>query len=206
MNYDEWEPLYVEILDYFQFDREADASAAELLATLLPRDDLRLLVDLIRGREVTVCGNAPGLVRELDRICGVVLAADGAADVLWRHGIRPDAVFTDLDGATDAFFEMSRVGSIMVVHAHGDNTRLLRAWVPDFEGPIVGTTQGPPLPTVHNFGGFSDGDRAVFAAHHCGASRVGIIGFDLDDCSVDPIKRGKLSWARRLLLLLGHDL
>ena len=94
----------------------------------------------------------------------------------------------------------------MVVHAHGDNTDLLRRWVPRFEGPMVGTTQGPPLPHVHNFGGFSDGDRAAFAAHHLGAASVGFAGFDLDDDSVDPIKRGKLRFARRLLALLGHEL
>jgi len=206
MNYEEWAPLYDEILDYFQFDREADAEAAALLGSLLPRDDLPVLDGLIRGRAVTVCGNAPTLAGELDRVKGVVLAADGAADVLYSHGIRPDAVFTDLDGATEAFFEMNREGTVMVVHAHGDNMRLLRAWVPDFEGPLVGTTQGPPLPNVHNFGGFSDGDRAAFAADHLGASEVAFAGFNLDDDAVDPIKRGKLRWARRLLALLGHEL
>ena len=206
MNYEDWAPLYDEILDYFQFDREADAAAADLLAGLLPRDDLPVLDGLIRDREVTVCGNAPTLAAELGRIRGVVLAADGAADVLYARGIRPGAVFTDLDGATDAFPAMNREGTVMVVHAHGDNTDLLRRWVPRFEGPIVGTTQGPPLPHVHNFGGFSDGDRAAFAAHHLGAASVGFAGFDLDDDSVDPIKRGKLRFARRLLALLGHEL
>lgn len=206
MNYEDWAPHYDEILDYFQFDREADAAAARLLATLLPRDDLSLLDRLIHGRAVTVCGNAPTLARELGRVRGVVLAADGAADVLYGHGTRPGAVFTDLDGATDAFFEMNRAGTIMVVHAHGDNMSLLSRWVPRFDGPIVGTTQGPPLPHVHNFGGFSDGDRAAFAAHHLGATSVGFAGFDLDDDAVDPVKRGKLRFARRLLGLLGHEL
>ena len=206
MNYEDWAPLYNEILEYFEFDGDADADAAELLATLLSRDDLSCLDDLIRGREVTVCGNAPTLERELGRIRGVVLAADGAADVLYARGIRPGAVFTDLDGASDAFPRMNREGTVMVVHAHGDNTDLLRRWVPRFEGPIVGTTQGPPLPHVHNFGGFSDGDRGAFAAHHLGAARVGFAGFDLDDHSVNPIKRGKLRFARRLLALLGHEL
>lgn len=206
MNYEAWAPLYDEILDYFQFDREADAEAAALLSALLPRDDLAALDSLIRGQAVTVCGNAPILPNELDRVSGVVLAADGAADVLYSHGIRPAAVFTDLDGATEVFFEMNREGTVMVVHAHGDNMRLLRAWVPDFEGPLVGTTQGPPISNVHNFGGFSDGDRAAFAADHFGASAVTFAGFNLDDASVDPIKRGKLLWARRLLALLGHEL
>lgn len=206
MNYDDWAPLYDEILEYFQFDRDADAAAAELLAGLLSRDDLPVLEDLIRDREVTVCGNAPTLILELGRIRGIVLAADGAADVLYARGIRPGAVFTDLDGATDAFPAMNREGTVMVVHAHGDNMDLLRRWVPRFEGPLVGTTQGPPLPHVHNFGGFSDGDRAAFAAHHLGAASVGFAGFDLDDDRVNPVKRGKLRFARRLLALFGHEL
>jgi uncharacterized Rossmann fold enzyme len=39
-----------------------------------------------------------------------------------------------------------------------------------------------------------------------GAREVRIIGFDLDDTQVDPVKRGKLFWARKLLHLLGYDL
>lgn len=206
MNYEDWAPLYDEILEYFQFDRDADRDAALLLGTLLSRDDVARLEGLIRGRTVTVCGNAPTLPAELDRLCGTILAADAAADVLYSHGVRPDAVFTDLDGATEAFLKMNREGTVIVVHAHGDNIPLLRAWVPRFEGPLVGTTQGHPLPGVHNFGGLSDGDRAAFAAAHFGAAAVGFAGFDLDDDSVDPIKRGKLAWARRLLALLGHEL
>jgi hypothetical protein len=81
---------------------------------------------------------------------------------------------------------------------------LLKHWVPRFKGPVVATTQSTPLPHVHNFGGFSDGDRAVFAADELGARAITIIGFDLDDKNVDPVKRGKLVWARRLLALIGY--
>jgi uncharacterized Rossmann fold enzyme len=152
-----------------------------------------------------VCGNAPCLRRDLECIRGVVFAADAAALVLYRNRILPDAVFTDLDGATDEFLAMNEQGTTMVVHAHGDNIPLLRYWVPRFRGPLVATTQGRPFAHLHNFGGFTDGDRAVFAAHALGAGDVALAGFDLDDRSVDPMKRGKLYWARRLLALLGHD-
>mgnify|MGYP006388560551 CR=1 FL=1 len=74
------------------------------------------------------------------------------------------------------------------------------------QGPVVGTTQSAPLSNVYNFGGFSDGDRGVFAAHELGASSVSLIGFDLDDTSVDPVKHGKLMIARKLLHLIGHDI
>lgn len=205
-NFEAWEPYYREILDYFSFDREKDEEAAKLLSTLLTRDDIAMLERTCQGATVTVCGNAPGLCDELQKIEGTVWAADAATEVLVAQGIRPSAVFTDLDGATEIFLTINTQGTIMVVHAHGDNIPLLRSWVPKFRGPVVGTTQSHPLPWVHNFGGFTDGDRAVFAAHALGAVKVNLIGFYLDDPSVEPVKRGKLRWARTLLGLLGHEL
>jgi 2-amino-4-hydroxy-6-hydroxymethyldihydropteridine diphosphokinase len=204
MKFEEWEPYYREICEYFAFDPGLDEEAACVLATLLRHDDLPALDALSRGQDVTVCGNAPCLRNELDRITGRIFAADAAAEVLMAGNIRPDAVFTDLDGATGLFPLINEAGTVMVVHAHGDNIPLLRFWMPQFSGPVVATTQGMPFDGVHNFGGFTDGDRAVFAAHALGADRVRIIGFDLDDENVDPMKRGKLRWARRLLALLGH--
>lgn len=204
MHFDQWEPYYKDILEYFGFDRAADEEAARLLASLLESDNLLSLASLTDGNEVTVCGNAPCLEQELGTIEGIVFAADGAANVLDEAGIRPDAIFTDLDGATERFISMNREGTIIVVHAHGDNMPRLQFWVPQFTGRVVGTTQAAPLPHVYNFGGFSDGDRAVFAAHELGASKVRLAGFDLDDMNVDIMKRGKLVWARKLLALLGH--
>jgi len=205
MEFRNWEPHYREILGYFGFDRAADEEAARLIASLMVRDDIGILTGLTEGNEVTVCGNAPGLKDELGAVRGVVFAADAAAEVLDAHGIRPHAIFTDLDGATDRFIAMNARGTVVVIHAHGDNMPLLRHWVPRFPGPVVATTQAAPLPHVYNFGGFTDGDRAVFAADELGASRIAMVGFDLDDKNVDPLKRGKLVWARKLLALIGHD-
>jgi 2-amino-4-hydroxy-6-hydroxymethyldihydropteridine diphosphokinase len=204
MNYELWEPHYREIVEYFGFDRAGDEEAARLLSTLLDRDNLLSLASLTEGNEVTVCGNAPCLKDELEKITGIVFAADAAAEVLDSHGIRPDAIFTDLDGATDRFIELNNEGTIIVVHAHGDNIPLLRHWIPRFNGKVVGTTQAAPLPHIYNFGGFTDGDRAVFAADELGASHITLAGFDLDDKNVEPMKRGKLHWARKLLALIGH--
>jgi len=205
MEFKDWEPHYREILGCFGFDRAADEEAARVLSSLMTRDNLLSLAALTNGNDLTVCGNAPKLKDELGEIRGIVFAADAAAEVLDRYGIHPDAIFTDLDGATDRFVELNREGTIVVIHAHGDNIPLLKHWVPRFTGPIVGTTQSAPLPNVHNFGGFTDGDRAVFAAEEFGASHITLVGFDLDDMNVEPMKRGKLHWARRLLALIGHE-
>ena len=205
MNYTDWEPHYHEILEYFGFDQAGDEESARLLASLLDRDNLLSLAALTEGNAVTVCGNAPCLKQDIPKIQGIVFAADAAAEVLDTCGIRPDAIFTDLDGATDRFIDMNREGTIIVIHAHGDNMPLVKHWVPRFPGNIVGTTQAAPLRNVHNFGGFTDGDRAVFTAQELGATTITLAGFDLDDKNVDPVKRGKLFWARKLLALIGHD-
>jgi len=204
MKFEDWEPWYKEILDYFGFSRGEDERAARHLASLLSRDNLLSLASLTCANEVTVCGNAPCLKDELLKIRGVVFAADAAALVLDAYGIRPDTVFTDLDGATARLVEMNESGTIVVVHAHADNIPLLDYWVPRFSGPLVGTTQSTPLPHVHNFGGFSDGDRAVFAADELGAGHITLVGFDLDDTDVNPVKQGKLFWARKLLAAIGY--
>ncbi|KUL03321.1 MAG: 6-hydroxymethyl-7,8-dihydropterin pyrophosphokinase [Methanomicrobiales archaeon 53_19] len=206
MRFEDWEPHYTEILDYFGFDRAADEEAATLLAEILPRDDIGALTTLISGKNVTICGNAPCLASETDRIEGVVIAADAAALILYNAGIIPDAIFTDLDGADDPFITMNEGKTIIAVHAHGDNMPLLRRWVPRFPGKLIGTTQASPRNNIHNFGGFTDGDRAAFTADALGAARLNFIGFDLSDTAVDPMKKGKLFWARRLLGMIGHDL
>jgi len=206
MKYEEWEPHYRRILDFFGFDPSGDDEAAHIAAGLASRNDIELLKGLFRDQTVTICGNAPCLKDELDQIEGPVIAADAAGDFLFRSGIIPDAIFTDLDGCEDSFIEMNSGGTIMVVHAHGDNIPLLKRWIPLFKGPLVLTTQGKPFGNVYNFGGFTDGDRAVFAADELGALDIRIIGFDLDDPGVPPVKRGKLMIARELLKVIGYDL
>lgn len=204
-----WDEYYVKILDYFGFSREDDEEAARLLSSILPGNDISLLTDTISGSDIIVAGNAPSLpddIRKTDFEGKIVIAADAAARVMKKGGVIPDIVFTDLDGLDDDVLEMNEAGTILAVHAHGDNMPLVKSWVPKMKGPVVGTTQSTPLENVYNFGGFSDGDRGVFAAHELGAKSVSLIGFDLDDKSVDPVKHGKLMIARKLLHLLGHDI
>jgi len=209
MKNDEWEPHYLKILDFFGFSKEDDEESARILSSLLPRNNIQELETCIRGNRIIVAGNAPCLVKDIKKTnfegCKVI-AADAAARTLMAQGIRPDVIFTDLDGIDDDVLLMNEKETILVVHAHGDNIPLIKSWVPKIKGPIVGTTQSVPLENVYDFGGFSDGDRSVFAAHELGAMSIKLIGFNLDDTSVDPVKHGKLMIARELLHLVGHDI
>lgn len=208
MKPEEWDSYYVRILDLFGFSREDDEASARILSSLLPGNDIISLQHLINGADCIVAGNAPSLQNDIavtDFSNKVVISADAASSVLYRAGIRPSVIVSDIDGMDDDFLEMNDAGTILVLHAHGDNIPLVKSWVPRVRGKIVGTTQSTPLSNVYNWGGFSDGDRAVFMAHELGAVSVSLIGFDLDDVSVDPVKHGKLMIARKLLRLAGHN-
>jgi len=217
MNFAEWEPIYTEILSSFSFSRADDERSAQILASLTHCDALHEARSRISSsEEVIVCGNAPCLLddwhalflshTEIER--RTVIAADGAALQLHAEGLTPDIIVTDLDGichAKERIFSMNQNKTILVIHAHGDNIAQIQSFVPLCPGPIICTTQSQPFSHVHNFGGFSDGDRAVFFAHALGAKKVTLCGFDLDDEEVDPVKRKKLIWARRLLGMLGYS-
>jgi uncharacterized Rossmann fold enzyme len=207
MKFDSWEPIYTEILEDFGFSRERDEEAAELLSEMLPPSEsvLQEARSRISGREVVVCGNAPSLADEIEGLqksgqsrIHAFIAADGATEVLLRKGIVPDIVVTDLDGPFQAILRANDLGSIIVVHAHGDNLDALRRYVPCLKR-VIGTTQSRPLENVYNFGGFTDGDRCVFFAREMGALAIKFVGFDFEDERVTPRKKKKLAWARRLI-------
>lgn len=214
MRFTEWEPIYEEILKDFGFDRARDEEAARVAAELLSykrrtsEERAEEVVErLIRGKKVLVCGNAPSLERdiraklwELDQPqAAVVIAADGATTVLLRNGIIPDIICTDLDGSIPDIIEANRLGSLVVVHAHGDNIEQLRKVIPALNEHMLCTTQSKPLPNVYNFGGFTDGDRCVFLAREFGAESIELIGFEFEDEQVSERKRKKLQWAKRLI-------
>ncbi len=204
MDFKEWEPVYESILKDMGFSRKDDEQAALILSSML-RDrghadiaDLRKIID---GKDVLICGNAPVLKDELEIVDPtelVVIAADGATTTLVDNGIIPDIIVTDLDGDVDTEISASQHGSLMVVHAHGDNIYRLKRYVPRLK-VIIGTTQAGPLDNVFNFGGFTDGDRCVYLAKEFNAASMTLIGFDLDDEDVTPLKKKKLKWARYLI-------
>ncbi len=212
MRWEDWEPLYSEILVDMGYRREDDESAAALLASMLDADsddsDSRLR-SALAGREVTVVGAAPGVESALEgfEAEGVVIAAGSACLYLMDAGIVPDMLVTDLDGDAESQLEACRQGAIPLLHAHGDNMGLLREMVPLMTG-AMGSCQCEPLPGLVNYGGFTDGDRAVCLARHFGAG-LNLLGFDFNDARGEgeerEIKMRKLRWAEKIVRICAPE-
>lgn len=209
MNFTEWEPIYTEIIKDFGFSRDADEESARILSTMLDKKEsgmiYRQIEQKIAAKSVIVCGKAAILVKDLKNIVlkdKTIIAADGATSLLLNIDLLPDIIVTDLDGNIDDILMAEERGSLIVIHAHGDNIDKIKKYVPKFKN-VIGTTQSSPFDNIYNFGGFTDGDRCVFLAKHFGAREIILAGFDFEDQTVTDRKRKKLEWAKRLLIILG---
>ncbi len=211
MDFETWHPFYEQILKEFGFSREKDEAVAAELDKLLGGNRVSdsSLRKIIRGMEITVAGNGPNLEEEIGDARGVLLTADEATSVALREGLVPAILVTDLDGDVADQVKANAEGTIAVVHGHGDNGPAVREWAPRFSGATVATTQSKPLGGLRTFGGFTDGDRAVFLADHFGAARIRLVGFDFEHPNEKDVdrrtKQRKLDWAYILLGSLDRD-
>ncbi len=153
MDFAAWEPIYERILKDFGFDREGDEKAAMFLSSMLTVKNTVSLSELeavISEKPVLACGNAPGLRAELSKIdlsAFVIIAADGASAAFMDMGRVPEVICTDLDGNSESDIEKEilacELGSIVLIHAHGDNLDKLEKYVPRFKR-FIATTQAEP--------------------------------------------------------------
>ncbi len=209
MEFPQWEPYYHRIVSDLRLSTRDDEASARCLhrmckgRTICGPDCLQRLI----GENVTVLGDGPSLETGLHRhaLAGTVLAADGATSKLMHEvGMVPDLIVTDLDGEVEDQICANAQGSVAVILAHGDNRDRIERFVPWFSGKITPTTQARPFEGIFNFGGFTDGDRAVMLARHFGATRIDLLGFDMEDPRPKPgrsvdVKRMKLRIARELI-------
>jgi len=176
-----WESKYREILKDFGYSRKKDIQSCKLLDSLLPKK-IRIAEskDLIEKKPVFVVGAGPSLpscisiLKKYKKITKIV--ADGATKAIIENNLKPDIVITDLDGDIKSLKKAGGTNTIMIVHAHGDNAEKIHL-VKDFKN-CIGTTQTKPVGKVHNFGGFTDGDRCVFLANHFKAKKIILLGMD----------------------------
>ena len=221
MEFGLWEKYYMEILEDFGFSRENDEESAKLLDEILSTEGCLTLDDLdsIVGfsDKFIVFGAGPSLKEHVtflkenyDLGDYVLVAADGATTALIEQKIAPDIVATDLDGNLDDILLANVRGSNVVIHAHGDNMDKIAGLTPYFTS-VLGTTQAQPVGNLYNFGGFTDGDRAMFLAVALGASEITLAGMDFGDivtkysrpnietelAEADEFKKKKLAYAEK---------
>lgn len=219
MEYELWAPYYERIAHEFGYSPAGEAASADELLRLLPPEGaaapVARLGSLLRGRDVVVVGrggpdSAPPMSRLPVETRGPVLvAADGATERCLGAGLVPAIVVTDLDGPLPIEVEANARGALVLLHAHGDNRDRLVRWVPEFPGRLAGSWAGPPRESLVNFGGFTDGDRAVYLAEALGARRIYLFGFDFERPAgaagrAPSLKSAKLRWARYLIAELAR--
>jgi len=176
-----WESKYKEILKDFGYSRKKDTQSCKLLDSLLPKKTPIVKIrDLIENKPVFVVGAGPSLpscisiLKKYKKITKII--ADGATRAIIENNLKPDIVVTDLDGDIKSLKKAGRTDTVMVVHAHGDNSEKIHL-VKNFKN-CIGTTQTKPVGMVHNFGGFTDGDRCVFLASNFRAKKIILLGMD----------------------------
>ena len=176
-----WTTRYNEIINNFGYSKKKDVQSSRLLGSLLSKKSrLAELKKLIENETVFIIGAGPSLLscipilKKYDKITKIV--ADGAITALIENNLKANIVVTDLDGDISVLKRVGKTNTIMVVHAHGDNIEKLHL-AKNFKN-CIGTTQVKPSGNIHNFGGFTDGDRCVFLANHFKAKKIILFGMD----------------------------
>jgi uncharacterized Rossmann fold enzyme len=216
MELTQWMEWYQLILEDFGFKRDDDEHTALILNNILDDKGALMPQDIHIKSRVIVFGAGPSLKPNLTILKTMnldeftLISADGATTALLEEDIIPDIIVTDLDGRINDIITANRQGAVMVVHAHGNNQEQVEKFTPQLT-KIMGTTQSKPLANVHNFGGFTDGDRCVFLAMALGAREIILSGMDFgkivthysrpdqEDGPADRIKQKKLKWAKKLV-------
>lgn len=217
MKWEDWRATYECILSDFSYDRGNEQRArragrnasASNQAVLKGEEALESLKKTL-ARKCLVTGNAPSLASDIRmlRSTGAIseralVASDGSCDTLESFGIGPDIIVTDLDGDIETERRMNKAGSLAVVHFHGDNIDSATEFIERLSGRAIVTTQAGPTDCTFNFGGFTDGDRAVLLCEEFGASDVVLAGFDYERIAETgnegEIKRKKLAYAKKIV-------
>lgn len=230
MEWKRWKDHYFQIVSEFGYDTQEDYRSASILNNFLKKRKNAMNFDtvknMIRNKIVFIFGCGPSLPTHLQLLKAsnltlekfTCIAADGATSALMQYDILPNIIVTDLDGRIEDQIRANKKGTIVIIHAHGDNIDQINQNYPDFQGDLFGSTQNKPLSHVFNFGGFTDGDRCCFLAAQMDASTITLFGFDFgtkvgkfskpyleNDKEADETKLKKLAWAQKLLSELSYN-
>ncbi|MFX1512599.1 MAG: 6-hydroxymethylpterin diphosphokinase MptE-like protein [Promethearchaeota archaeon] len=216
----EW---YPQILKSFDFDSNEDKKAAKLLSAKLndvTSPNLSMLFDHIYKKPTLVAGAGPSLEDGLKQFFNTFnaqsitkIAADGAAKGFLDFGSVPDIVITDGDGLRLEELNLLIQGkSLLVIHAHGDNIPFLISLKEEILRHTIGSTQTASIPHLYNWGGFTDGDRAIILAEIMAAQEIFLVGMDfgpiigryskppyLQESIANESKKKKLQFAQAII-------
>lgn len=219
MNFKEWEILFRKIKQELNLNFNEDEISSNFLDSFIEKKfqepNIKNIENLIKNRDVIIFGAGPSLEKTLKKNIDflkkkIIISADGATSALIKHNIIPDIVVTDLDGVISDQIKANSNNSIIFIHSHGDNITKLKENLTKFKGKIFGTTQLNPrkFKNLYNFGGFTDGDRAVLLASHFEAKNIYLIGFDfkgevgeysnIQDKDINS-KLLKLEWCKKII-------
>lgn len=176
----------------------------------------KTLYERVGGRYAFIFGGGSSLLKDIhqfkrriynryrDKI--VVISADVATHPLIYNGVIPDIVITDLDGDIASLIYSSMKGSLIVVHGHGDNLPQIIHYIRLFRNIVV-STQVVPLPPIINYGGYTDGDRAVLLADRCGSPKIFLVAMDFRG-EVDKYRKIRKLPTRikRMKLIIGREI
>ena len=232
MDFNEWEGWYKEILETLGFLRDDDEKTAELLDKILDEKGCltieQFFDEMMEKKDTSkfiVVGAGPSIKKHIKYVKEnydlndyLIVSADGATTAMLEDDLVPDIVATDLDGKMEDLLAANSLGSYFVIHAHGNNEELIDNWTIKFD-KILGTTQSVPIGHLYNFGGFTDGDRAMFFAIALGCEEMVLAGMDFGTTvtkysrpniegatgPADEIKTKKLIFAERLLAWIKEN-
>jgi len=173
-----------------------DKKATKILHRMLNDEKVtKSLVNLekcLKNATVFIFGAGPSLENSIEQVKLFlknnktpvkIIAGDGAAKALLNNDLSIDVIVSDLDGSIPTLVKSHEINkSILLLHAHGDNIpSLVKVKELLQKDNVIGTTQISETTKVKNFGGFTDGDRAVYLASNMAAEIIVLFAFDFGD-------------------------
>lgn len=176
MNWFTWEPYYKRVATDLELNITKDYEIAEKLNSLVKQHNSHGFnstlekISHLKKTKAWIFGAGPSLENDFEKFSknyspetDLIVGVDGSSLFLREQGYLPDIIFSDLDGSLDAIQDCLSLGSILILHAHGDNFNIVEKFYPEIvKYDYLPTVQTKPNePFIYNFGGFTDGDRAI---------------------------------------------
>ncbi len=225
-DYNDWNKWYNLIVKEFNFNKEEDYKVSLILNNIIQNKGKFDITNMHLPKQCIIFGAGPSIKKNISFIKStfdlekyLIIASDGATTALMEEDILPDIIVTDLDGDMEKIIESNKQGSILYVHAHGDNQDKIENYVPKLD-KIIPTTQSKKVGLLENYGGFTDGDRAVhIAVYALGMETIILAGMDFGNIitnysrpeigvplkEADNIKKLKLKYAEKLINSLKNN-